>query len=659
MAGGSLTRSDIEAWSTEHLDTAATHWTSTAQAWEEHFTTIHNGMLRPGGTTWEGAGADAAAERSWADLVTVRGVADALHSASGHATNGSGDVAWAKRQALNAIAEAEEDGFTVGQDFSVKDTSMPSLLLGSEDRQSKAKEHAHAIQAAVQQLVDADKQAADRTQGALSPLNGLTFPGQDGGQHDPTVKAVDYHPGEKSGDNSDGNSGEKPSGSTDPNGLAALLLPPEKPGGATPPKLGEKPPANAMDLIEQARRDAAAKPADSKTSDSSGLGSLLGTDDSLERKPGDPAATGLPPVLSQLSPAPDRATIDRQQAKVAAAEQTLTAAQAKADASARDAIVLGPGAGPSRDSTDALGQAVFDARRDLTEQRQILVELNASAAAHGDLQVSVPQLPENAEVQASTPVPRESFMDAQRWSNHTVHELTGGLVPDLFQDHHTATHWSEATPAERAQLIADAAGMVPLPGMKVGAEGLEHLAGPAVEALAHDAPSVVAHGAPPVVAHELHGGGEQGGTAHAGDIPVSGDHGVIGHGGDVAPVQLDLTTDHARALGMDPATGGFRAAESETGLRVERELGVDLSRAGRGDAHDWVDAGGRTYDAVGNFPSKFFDSQWPNLQGRILDHLEKAEIVPVDVSQTAAQREVVREFVQGLRNPNVVIVGGK
>ena len=125
MASGSLTRADIEAWSTEHLDTAATHWSSTAQAWEEHFTTIHSGMTRPGGTTWDGAGADAAAERSWADLVTVRGAADALHSASAHATTGSGDVAWAKRQALNAIVEAEEDGFTVGQDFSVKDTSMP------------------------------------------------------------------------------------------------------------------------------------------------------------------------------------------------------------------------------------------------------------------------------------------------------------------------------------------------------------------------------------------------------------------------------------------------------------------------------------------------------------------------------------------------------
>jgi len=193
LASGSLTRADIEAWSTEHLDTAATHWSSTAQAWEEHFTTIHSGMTRPGGTTWDGAGADAAAERSWADLVTVRGAADALHSASAHATTGSGDVAWAKRQALNAIVEAEEDGFTVGQDFSVKDTSMPSLLSDGEDRQSKAKEHAHAIQTAVQQLVDADKQTADRIHGALSPLNGVTFPGHEGdGKHDATMQAVDF-----------------------------------------------------------------------------------------------------------------------------------------------------------------------------------------------------------------------------------------------------------------------------------------------------------------------------------------------------------------------------------------------------------------------------------------------------------------------------------
>lgn len=63
--------------------------------------------------------------------------------------------------------------------------------------------------------------------------------------------------------------------------------------------------------------------------------------------------------------------------------------------------------------------------------------------------------------------------------------------------------------------------------------------------------------------------------------------------------------------------------------------------------------------AVGNFPSKFFDSQWPNLQSRIVDHLEKAETVPVDVLKfTDEQRDPVREFVRGLQNPNFVIIGG-
>lgn len=214
-------------------------------------------MLRPGGTTWEGAGADAAAESSWGDLVKVRGAVDGLHAAAGHATHGSGDVAWAKRQVLNAIAEAEQDGFTVGQDFSVKDTRMPSLLLGTEDRQSKATEHAHDIQAAVQTLVAADKQAGARIRSALAPLEGLTFPEHGGnGAH---VSMVDNRV-EKPGDGKD-KPGEKPSGAADPNGLASLMLPPEKPDDAKKPDPG-KSPANAMDLIaaEQAKRDAAGKP---------------------------------------------------------------------------------------------------------------------------------------------------------------------------------------------------------------------------------------------------------------------------------------------------------------------------------------------------------------------------------------------------------------
>ncbi|MFI6271445.1 WXG100-like domain-containing protein [Micromonospora zamorensis] len=86
-------------------------------------------------------------------------------------------------------------------------------------------------------------------------------------------------------------------------------------------------------------------------------------------------------------------------------------------------------------------------------------------------------------------------------------------------------------------------------------------------------------------------------------------------------------------LGMDPATGRFRPGEAETAVRLEQELGVRLQRASADSSADWVDEGGRTYDAVGNFPAQFFDRQWPQLQYQIERHLDKADLVPVDVAQ--------------------------
>ena len=451
MAGGSLTRADIEAWSTEHLDNAATHWTSTAQEWEGHFTTIHNGMLRPGGTTWEGAGADAAAERSWTDLVTVRGAADALHSASEHATNGAGDVAWAKRQALNAIAEAEEDGFTVGQDFSVKDTRMPSLLSDGTDRQSKAKEHAHAIQAAVQQLVDADKQAADRIHGALSPLNGLTFPGQDDGKQDPTVQMVDNKT-TASGDKDKTGKGDAP----------------DKPAEQATGQIG---PFAVPKEVEDAAKRAGLKPP-APPADDGGLGALLGNDDSLEHKPGDGRpGNGLPQIPGNVPPPlPDKAAIDRQAAKVESARQALVAAESKLNGATGDTYRLGAGNGPKLDDTTALAQSVFDARKDLTEQTRVLGEMNAASGLHGGPTVPIPPLPENADVQAFPPKPSEFERGSKALSDGSF-----GLIPDVAKDLHTFNNWDQASGADKLQATLDAAGLVPLPGMKLGAEGLEHV----------------------------------------------------------------------------------------------------------------------------------------------------------------------------------------
>ncbi|MFL0156562.1 hypothetical protein [Mycobacteroides chelonae] len=218
-AAGIPTRSQIEGWETAHLTAAATHWTETAQAWESHFTTIHTGMSRPGGTTWEGAGADSAADTAFGDLVKVRGAADALHSAAEFARNGTDDIDWAKRQATAAITEAEAAGFTVGEDLSVKESAANSLLRVSAARAQQMQDFADEIASRAQTLAAVDKAVAGQITGALAPLETLTFP-EDGRQgQEPTVQFVsnEFKLNPQEGDDTDKKPEPKKPHKTDPN----------------------------------------------------------------------------------------------------------------------------------------------------------------------------------------------------------------------------------------------------------------------------------------------------------------------------------------------------------------------------------------------------------------------------------------------------------
>jgi hypothetical protein len=120
-----------------------------------------------------------------------------------------------------------------------------------------------------------------------------------------------------------------------------------------------------------------------------------------------------------------------------------------------------------------------------------------------------------------------------------------------------------------------------------------------------------------------------------------------------------LEEERIRQLGMDPANGKFRPGEAETAQRVEKELGIELTRSSDPKV-DWIDPStGKTYDAVGNFDSKHFDRQWPNLQTKIMDHLEKADMVPIDVSRfTPDQIAKIAQFIidNGLA-PRAFLVG--
>lgn len=181
-------RSQITDWDVRHLESANSHWSATAQRWEEHFTTLHTATLSPGGTVWEGTSADAAQDRAWSDLVKVRGLTDCLLNAATSARNGADDIRWAKQRALDAITEAEQAGFTIGEDLSVTDRTWTPLMRGWEARQTKADEFATNIRAQAQNLEAADNMAAGRITAALSPLEAVQFSES---PNDGTVHALD------------------------------------------------------------------------------------------------------------------------------------------------------------------------------------------------------------------------------------------------------------------------------------------------------------------------------------------------------------------------------------------------------------------------------------------------------------------------------------
>lgn len=180
----------IEGWDTEHLRAAARSWSATATLWEESFDRVYQGALRPGGTVWEGEAADAAAERTFADLVKVRGASDRLAEAADIARRAADRLGDLKRSAISAIGDARAAGFTVGEDLSVSDNSVLPVGPALAARQAQAEEFSAEIHARAAALSFADHKVAANISAALAPLAEVAFAESPEGNG--TVQAVDY-----------------------------------------------------------------------------------------------------------------------------------------------------------------------------------------------------------------------------------------------------------------------------------------------------------------------------------------------------------------------------------------------------------------------------------------------------------------------------------
>lgn len=497
-------RSEIEEWSTRHLDAAAGRWRTSATESDEAFAQHRANIVN---TSWAGDAKDAAVNRVTTDAVVVASQTAVQRAGARIADDGARDIRAAKREALIAIAEAEADGFEVGEDLSVTDArEVDETEIAA--RTMAAREHAEDIRWFAERLVQADELVGKRLQERAVELAGIRFDGERDDRSDSSIQLVDNTIGSDAED--------KPEGKDEHSGDRTwqdMLLPPQEPDAPNAESGPDAPTGEDADHAE----DGPPNPLDALTGEGSSADPDAPAD--LDEALDGPGAATPPSVLDRLaaqargektptetpytrspleSPiaAANPSIVDQQLERVENAQRAVVAAQAELDAAAAQTVMQGPGAGPGRDVTEPLTQALFDARADLTTQTEILENLNRAVAETGGRQVDVPELPPNADVQAFPAPPSfaEQAADGLKESSHDISEKTFGIVPDVAHIADVYANWGEHSGAEQAGAILDTAGSLPLPGAKPLGEALQH--GLDAFTAGRHADGVVQHGVP-------------------------------------------------------------------------------------------------------------------------------------------------------------------
>jgi hypothetical protein len=197
-AGAALpTLSQVQTLDTAYLREAGQHWTRTGNLWERAFAEVHERMAAPGGVPWKGQAAASAQDRSYLDLVKVRGASDQLHGAAAVAVRGGQQLHACKEAVLEAVQDARADGFSVGEDFSVTDRLRGGTSEFRAARLGVAQGHASFIRYRVAALVTSDRELATRITYATKDIDALSFQEEPdtivGDDKHKRIQAVDKH----------------------------------------------------------------------------------------------------------------------------------------------------------------------------------------------------------------------------------------------------------------------------------------------------------------------------------------------------------------------------------------------------------------------------------------------------------------------------------
>lgn len=220
------------------------------------------------------------------------------------------------------------------------------------------------------------------------------------------------------------------------------------------------------------------KPTPPTPSQPSSASQLLGNMAGLPQQPAQPMPSGNPNAGSLqgiLQPAPSADAVQKQLDLVNQAQERVKQAQSVVDRSAAQ-VYMSPQNAPGPDAVKQQGQALFDARRELTNQTIALTEMNQRLTNNGQPPIQIPQLPENVSRQAFPPEPSKAQEFSGAWSEFS--KSTYGIVPDIPADIRTATNFDQASGADKASLALDGISVVPgLGAIGRGLKGVEGIRG--------------------------------------------------------------------------------------------------------------------------------------------------------------------------------------
>jgi hypothetical protein len=143
---------------------------------EEALAQLAQKVRAPGGVEWEGVAGDAAVAQADADVVKVRPILWTLPDAAAIACRGRDTLGAGQRLALDAVDDAECDGFEVSEDNSVTDTREPTTREQYDERQAAADAHSTFIRHRVAALVGNDQHITAQLKAASSGWGNLMFP---------------------------------------------------------------------------------------------------------------------------------------------------------------------------------------------------------------------------------------------------------------------------------------------------------------------------------------------------------------------------------------------------------------------------------------------------------------------------------------------------